>query len=73
MNVNMIMKGLAKMQDDIWAMWNDPAYSQEQKDNMIKDFGKFLDKINDITSPLTIEREVALQIRKRKELKERLQ
>lgn len=73
MNVNMIMKGLAKMQDDIWAMWNDPAYSQEQKDNMIKDFGKFLDKINDITSPLTIEHEVALQIRKRKELKERLQ
>ena len=73
MNVNLIMTGLAKMQDDIWAMWNEPERSQQQKDIMIKDFNKFLDDLTNMTSKETIEQEVALQHGKRAKLREKLQ
>jgi hypothetical protein len=72
MDVNMIMEGLAKMQDDVWAMWNEPERSQQQKDIMIKDFNKFLDDLNKMTSKETIEQEVALQLVKRAKLREKL-
>ena len=73
MDVNLIMQGLAKMQDDIWAMWNEPDRSQQQKDIMIKDFNKFLDNLNKMTSKETIEQEVAIQRTKRAKLRAKLQ
>ena len=67
------MQGLAKMQDDIWAMWNEPDRSPQQKDIMIKDFNKFLDNLNKMTSKETIEQEVAIQRTKRAKLRAKLQ
>lgn len=55
------MQGLAQMQDDIYAFWLDDANSQQDKDQAIRDFGKCLDTILDLTSPATIAKEVVIQ------------
>lgn len=70
MDVELIMKGLAKMQDDIINYQLDK--SQEEQDRINRDFSKFLDEIIMLTAPETIEQEVMKMINRRKKLREEL-
>jgi|APSaa5957512535_1039671.scaffolds.fasta_scaffold334455_2 hypothetical protein len=73
LDVRMIIQGLARMQDDIFAMAKDENRPQKERNDLIKDFDKFLANLVELTSPLTIEKEVAKVGARRKQLKEKLQ
>ena len=70
MDIRMIMQGIANMQDDV--INHNLGLPQQEQDQNNRDFSKFLDKILEITSLLTIEKEVGELLRKRKALKEKL-
>lgn len=70
MDVELIMKGLAKMQDDIINYQLDK--SQDEQDKLNRDFSKFLDEIIMLTAPETIDQEVMKMLNRRKKLKETL-